>query len=109
MSRDYGTNKTEQSIIRQAGGQPHKNSGRGQRKGDGTYHNFTVDVKEAKSSFTLNKNTWAKICTDSVKNRGTDPMLLVVLDGQTRLAVIELSVLEELLGGNDGGHTSDST
>lgn len=98
MQRDYGNNKTEQSIIRQMGGTPHKNSGRGKvKKGDGSYENFTVDVKEAKSSFTLNKNVWAKACTDAVKNRGTDPMILVVLDGQTRLAVIELSVLEQLL------------
>jgi len=97
MSRDYGTNKTEQSIIRQMGGTPHKNSGRGMKKGDGSYDNFTVDVKEAKSSFTLNQNVWAKICTDSMKNRGTDPMLLVVLGGQTKLAVIELAVLEQLL------------
>lgn len=103
MQRDYGTNKTEQSIIRQMGGAPHKNSGRGKvKKGDGSYENFTVDVKEAKSSFTLNKDVWAKICTDSLKNRGTDPMLLVVLDGQTRLAVIELAVLEELLEDKDG-------
>lgn len=96
-SRDYGNNKTEQSIINRLGGTPHKNSGRGLKKGDGTFHNFTIDVKEAKSSFTLNKNVWSKICMDAVKNRGSDPMLLVVLDGQTNLAVVELSVLEQLL------------
>lgn len=102
MTRDYGTNKTEQSIINRMGGTPHKNSGRGMKKGDGSYENFTVDVKEAKASFTLNKNVWSKICTDAMKNRGTDPMLLVVLDGQTRLAVIELGVLEQLLENQDG-------
>ncbi len=101
MTRDYGTNKTEQSIINQMGGTPHRNSGRGMKKGDGTYYNFTIDVKESKESFTLNKNVWAKICTDAIKNR-TDPMLLVVLGGQTRLAVIELAVLEELLEDKDG-------
>mgnify|MGYP003593341499 CR=1 FL=1 len=87
-----------------------KNSGRGKiQKGDAFYNRFTVDVKEYKNSYSLSRDNWAKICTDAMKNRGTDPMLLVVLDGQTRLAVIELSILEELLGGNDGGHTSDST
>lgn len=99
MDRDYGTNKTEQSIIRSIGGTPHRNSGRGVRKGDGTYERFTVDVKEAKSSFTLNRTVWAKCCSDAVKNH-QDPMLLVVLNGQTRLAVVEMSVLEELLNGD---------
>lgn len=74
-----------------------KNSGRGRiQKGDAFYDRFTVDVKEYKNSYSLSRDNWAKICTDAMKNR-TDPMLLVVLDGQTRLAVIELGVLEELL------------
>jgi len=89
MSRDYGTNKTEQAIIKSFGGKPHKNSGRGKvNKGD--------DVKETKSSFTMSKSVWAKICTDSVKNN-QDPMLLVVLDGGTRLAVVEFDTLDRLL------------
>ncbi len=74
-----------------------KNSGRGINKGDAVWNRFTVDIKEFTNSFSLSRAVWAKICTDSLKRRGTDPMLLVVLDGQTRLAVIELSVLEELL------------
>lgn len=97
MSRDYGTNKTEQAIIKSFGGKPHKNSGRGKvNKGDGTYKGFTVDVKETKSSFTMSKSVWAKVCTDSVKNN-QDPMLLVVLDGGTRLAVVEFDTLDRLL------------
>ena len=96
MSRDYGTNKTEQAIMKALGGKSHKNSGRGMIKGDGTYKGFTVDVKETKSSFTMSKSVWAKICTDSVKNN-QDPMLLVVLDGGTRLAVVEFDVLDRLL------------
>ena len=79
-----------------------KNSGRGYVKGDSFFDRFTVDIKEFSKSFSLTRAVWSKICTDAVKNRGTDPMLLVVLDGQTRLAVIELAVLEELLEDKDG-------
>ena len=83
------------------GAKPHKNSGRGAIKGDGNYEGFTVDVKESKESFTINKSVWAKICTDAVKNRD-DPMLLIVLDGGTRLAIIEWEVLEQLIGDRNG-------
>jgi hypothetical protein len=84
-------------ISRLNGAKATKNSGRGRiQKGDAFYDRFTVDVKEYKNSYSLSRDNWAKICTDAIKNR-TDPMLLVVLDGQTRLAVVELSVLEELL------------
>jgi hypothetical protein len=85
-------------ISRLKGARATKNSGRGKiQKGDSFWGRFTVDVKEFTNSFSLSRAVWAKICTDSLKNKGTDPMLLVVLDGQTRLAVIELAVLEELL------------
>lgn len=94
--RDYGTNKTEQSIINQIGGTPHRNSGRGMKKGDGTYYNFTIDVKECRKNFTLSTDVWSKACTDALSNKN-DPMLLVVFNGQTRLAVVELAVLEQLL------------
>ena len=85
-------------ISRLKGAKATKNSGRGKiQKGDSFWGRFTVDVKEFTNSFSLSRAVWAKICTDSLKNKGTDPMLLVVLDGQTRLAVIELAVLEQLL------------
>ena len=84
-------------ISRLKGAKATKNSGRGRvQKGDAFYDKFTVDVKEYGKSYSLSRDNWAKICMDAMKNK-TDPMLLVVLDGQTRLAVIELAVLEELL------------
>ena len=57
--RDYGNNKSERAILENIGAKVHKNSGRGQIKGDGTWHNFTVDVKECRASFTLNDYVWA--------------------------------------------------
>lgn len=85
-------------ISRLKGAKATKNSGRGRiQKGDSFWGRFTVDVKEFTKSYSLTRDNWAKICMDALNNKGTDPMLLVVLDGHTRLAVIELAVLEELL------------
>lgn len=99
VSRDYGTLKSEQAIIKSIGGVPTKNSGRSSMggKGDGIWHQFCLDVKETAKSFTINKAVWGKACTDALTHRGKDPLLLVVIDGQTRLAVVELEILEQLL------------
>ena len=102
MSRDYGTLKSEQAIIKSIGGKIIKNSGRGVIKGDFTWYDFVGDVKETAKSFTLNKDVWGKICGDALSHRGKDPLLLVVLDGQTRLAIVELEVLEQLLEEQNG-------
>lgn len=71
--------KTERSEINRMGGKPQKNSGRGlYQKGDAILGPFVVDVKEAKSSFTLNRNVWGKICSDASRHR-KDPTLMIVL------------------------------
>lgn len=94
---------SEKSEIKRISGEAHKNSGRGIKKGDATWHSFIVDVKEAKKSFTLNQKVWAKITTDALRS-GIDksPALIVVLgegSKKTRLIVAELSVVESLMGG----------
>lgn len=71
------------------------------KKGDATWENFTVDFKEVGKSFTLNKEVWAKATTDAIRN-GNDPAIVVVIgdevhNSKTRLAVIELSLLEMIL------------
>lgn len=94
---EYGTNKTEQAILKRIGATIHKNSGRGMKKGDGTWKDFTVDVKESKG-YRLDENSWMKIAMDAMSNHNY-PMLLLNLQPagiNTPLAVIELSVLEEL-------------
>ena len=95
----YGTNKSEQALIRSIGGTPHKNSGRGQKKADGTVNCFVVDVKEGGKSFTLNTSVWAKVCTDAAKvDFRKDPALIISLnDGKTQLAIIALDVFERLI------------
>jgi outer membrane phospholipase A len=90
---------SERTESKRIGAKQHKNSGRNNQKGDATWQNFVVDFKEVKKSFTLNKDVWAKIVTDSIKNH-KDPALVISMgegNSKVRLAIIELSVLEELV------------
>jgi len=90
---------TEKSESKRIGAKQHKNSGRGTHKGDASWENFTVDFKEVEKSFTLNKEVWAKATTDAIKN-GNDPAIVVVMgegNSKVRLAVIEMSILEQII------------
>jgi hypothetical protein len=90
---------SEKSESKRIGAKQHKNSGRGTHKGDATWENFTVDFKEVGKSFTINKDVWAKAVTDAIRNNN-DPAIVVVIgegNSKTRLAVIELSLLEQIL------------
>ena len=90
---------SEKNESKRIGAKQHKNSGRGTHKGDASWQNFTVDFKEVGKSFTLNREVWAKATTDAIRN-GNDPAIVVVIGDEgikTRLAVIELSLLEMIL------------
>lgn len=90
---------SEKNESKRIGAKQHKNSGRGTHKGDASWQNFTVDFKEVGKSFTLNREVWAKATTDAIRNNN-DPAIVVVIGDEnikTRLAVIELSLLEMIL------------
>lgn len=90
---------SEKNESKRIGAKQHKNSGRGTKKGDASWENFTVDFKEVGKSFTLNKDVWAKASTDAIRN-GNDPAIVVVIGEngiKTRLAIIELSLLDQIL------------
>ena len=90
---------SERSESSRIGARQHKNSGRNTKKGDATWKNFTVDFKEYPKGFTVNKENWAKAVTDSLKNKN-DPAIFITLgedNAKVRLAVIELSLLEQIL------------
>jgi 3-phosphoglycerate kinase len=89
---------SERSEGKRIGAKLHKNSGRNTKKGDASWFNFVIDFKEVGKSFTLNKEVWAKAVTDALKSNA-DPAIVVVLGEKqkTRLAVIEMSLLEQLL------------
>lgn len=90
---------SERSESKRIRAKQHKNSGRNTKKGDATWHNFTVDFKECSKSFTLNKDVWAKATTDAIKNNN-DPSIFVILgegNSKVRLAIIEFAILEQLI------------
>jgi outer membrane phospholipase A len=90
---------SERSEVKRLGAKGHKNSGRNTKKGDASWENFTVDFKEYPKGFTVNQDNWAKAVTDAIRN-GNDPAIIVVLgegNKKTRLAIVELSLLEQLL------------
>lgn len=90
---------SERSESKRINAKQHKNSGRNTKKGDATWENFTVDFKENSKSFTLNQDVWAKATTDAIRN-GNDPAIFVILgegNKKTRLAIIELGILEEMV------------
>ena len=92
---------SERSESKRIGAKQHKNSGRNTQKGDASWNNFVIDFKEVGKSFTLNKEVWAKATTDAIENR-KDPAIVVVLGEsgiKTRLAIIEMSILEQLIDG----------
>jgi len=92
--------KTELGEIKRFGGTAQKNSGRGKfNKGDAIVGPFTADVKEYRTSYSVSRSNWSKICTDASKN-GNEPALNIVLgEGQavTRLWVIGEGMMLELL------------
>jgi outer membrane phospholipase A len=92
---------SEKSESKRIGAKQHKNSGRNTIKGDASWNNFVIDFKEVSKSFTLNKEVWAKAVTDAIK-KNMDPAIVVVLgegNTKTRLAIIEMDILEQLVDG----------
>jgi hypothetical protein len=92
---------SERGEVKRDGAKAQKNSGRGDyQKGDAKWKYFVVDYKEASKSFTLNKDVWAKICTDTFKvSRDMHPALKIIMgeDSKVRLGIIEWSILNDLI------------
>jgi outer membrane phospholipase A len=94
---------SERGEAKRLGAKLHKNSGRNTLKGDASWENFVVDFKEVSKSFTLNEKVWAKATTDALKSNA-DPAIVVVMGDsghKTRLAIIEMAVLEQLIEERD--------
>jgi hypothetical protein len=91
---------SERAELKRIGAKAHKNSGRGKiQKADGSLDRYIVDVKEYSKSFSINRDVWAKICTDTLKtDPEKSPVLMIVLGDthKTRLAIIEWNEFEEL-------------
>jgi outer membrane phospholipase A len=92
---------TERGESKRIGAKQHKNSGRNTKKGDASWNNFVIDFKEYPNGIRIDKAVWAKATTDAIKN-GKDPAIVVVLgegNQKIRLAIIEMSILEQLVDG----------
>jgi hypothetical protein len=84
---------SEKNEIKRDGAKGQKNSGRGKyQKGDAIWNGFVVDYKESAKSVSLNKDMWAKICTDAFRvNSKMHPALKMIIgegNSKIRLAVI---------------------
>ncbi|UOW93516.1 Holliday junction resolvase [Streptomyces phage PinkiePie] len=92
---------SEQNEIKRDGGKAQKNSGRGQyQKGDATLGPFCYDIKEYANSFSVNKTSWGKVCTDAFKSGRMIPALKLVLGAgnqKVRLWVIGDDMFREML------------
>ena len=93
---------SERSEAKRDGAKQQKNSGRGQyQKGDALWRMFVVDYKEYEKSISISQTIWGKVCTDAFKvSREKYPLLKLILgkdNSKTRLAVIEWSLLEQLV------------
>lgn len=97
---------SEKSELKRIGAKPHKNSGRGMVKADGSLDDFVIDVKEYTKSYSVSEDSWSKIVTDTLRvDRKKNPALMVVLGKgakKVRLAIIEWEVFEQLRENNNG-------
>jgi len=89
---------SERGEASRIGARLHKNSGRNYTKGDASWKDYVVDFKEFTKSFSITQSVWAKVVTDTLKvDRKKSPAICLVLDGKTRLAIIEWSEFERLV------------
>jgi len=97
---------SERGEAKRIGAKQHKNSGRNYTKGDASWKSYVLDFKEFTQSFSITQNVWAKVVTDTLKvDRSKSPVISLVLDGKTRLAIIEWSEFERLVD-NDGSNNA---
>jgi hypothetical protein len=91
-------NKRERSEAKRMGATPHPNSGRGMKKGDASWKSYVLDYKHFTKSFSISQDVWAKVVTDTLKvDRKKSPAICLILDGKTRLAIIEWYEFERLV------------
>lgn len=89
---------SERGEAKRIGARLHKNSGRNYTKGDASWKDYVVDFKEFTKSFSITQSVWAKVVTDTLRvDRKKSPAICLVLDGKTRLAIIEWSEFERLV------------
>lgn len=89
---------SERGEAKRDGARLQKNSGRGKiQKGDAIWNDFVVDYKEYERTINISSDMWMKICMDTFKvDRSKHPLIKVIFNNGTRLAIIEWSLFEEM-------------
>lgn len=93
MSSD---NHREKRQAKMDGATPVKNSGRGFKKGDAVWKNYLVDYKHNAKSFTLTNKAWAKHAKDAWNDNHRTPMIKVIFEDGTEVAMIPWDMLKAL-------------
>lgn len=91
---------SERGEAKRIGARLHKNSGRNNTKGDASWFGYILDFKEFSKSFSVTKDVWAKVVTDTLRvDKNKSPAICLVLGDtyKTRLAIIEWSEFERLV------------
>ncbi len=75
-----------------------KNSGRGEKKGDAIWDDdWLVDYKHNAKSFTLKKENWDKHSKDAWNDGHYDPLIKVVWEDGSAVAVIDWDAFTDLV------------
>ncbi len=91
------SNESEKKLAKKDGAKLVANSGRGWQKGDAILPPFLVDYKVYTSSFSISKKNWKKHQADAWDQSEREPLIAVILDGDTRLAVIDWDIFRLFL------------
>lgn len=96
-------NKREKREAKRDGAQLVKNSGRGFQKGDAKTDRFLIDYKFNEKSFSLTLKNWIKLQQQAWKEGQRLPIISVVFDERTKLAIVPWEIIEEtgILDGRD--------
>ena len=95
--------RDEKQEIKRDKAKAVKNSGRGLKKGDATFHKFLLDYKHNGSTFTLTNEAWIKMRKDAWRSNYKYPCVSVVLgnDSETKVAIIDWDVFLDLIEGSE--------
>lgn len=87
---------SEQELAKKDGAKLQPNSGRGMRKGDAILEPFLLDYKEYTTSFSVSETAWNKHKKDSWNEHQRFPAFGLVLNKDTRLAIIDWDMFMEM-------------
>lgn len=73
------------------------NSGRGALKGDAVLGRFLIDYKHYTGSFSITMKNWKKHAKDAWNSNRRHPLIKVVLNDDTELAIVDWHMFKDML------------